>query len=102
MSEQPHTDADTTTVPPVKAERRERRKYAKRRAAPTPKEPKVKPFAGVSATKCCDGCTEEKCLISTVAVCKHPFKTGDSGCGPVTLKNREEVRRIVKRQKAEA
>ena len=103
MNEPATTTTDFPAVPPTKAERRSRRKTAKRRpGGDDPPAPKRNEFAGVSATKCCDGCTEERCVISTINVCKHPFKTGDSGCGPITLKNREAVRRIVKRQKSDA
>jgi hypothetical protein len=33
-------------------------------------------------------CTAERCVISTVAVCKHPHKSGNDGCGPITMANR--------------
>lgn len=60
--------------------------------------PKPDKFAGITARKCCDACTADRCVISTVGVCKHPYLTGDAGCGPTTMKNRIEARKIIKRQ----
>lgn len=56
------------------------------------------PFAGVSASRCCNACTEKRCVISTVSICKHPNKTADNGCGPVTMANRIMVRKLIKHQ----
>lgn len=58
-------------------------------------------FAGVSATRCCDACTAGRCVISTVDQCKHPYKSGDAGCGPITMANRAKVRKLIKHQMIE-
>lgn len=95
----------TTEIPAVKPSRAPRKKRAKR-AIPRRAKDEAQPptpvkggkWAGVSATACCAGCTPEHCLISTVDVCKHPNKTGDGGCGPITMANRAEVRKLIKHQ----
>jgi hypothetical protein len=33
-------------------------------------------FAGITKFECCSGCTIDKCLISGINVCGHPYKTG--------------------------
>lgn len=88
----------TTEVPAIKPRRKPGRK-PKPKLAPAPK---VDKFAGLTARKCCDACTAERCVISTVAACKHPFTSGDSGCGPVTMKNREEARKYIRIKELEA
>ena len=45
-------------------------------------------LAGITRTKCLDACTVDRCVISTVGVCKHPFMAGNDGCGPITISNR--------------
>ncbi|WP_316176256.1 hypothetical protein [Bradyrhizobium sp. SZCCHNRI1073] len=55
-------------------------------------------LAGISASACPAGCTADRCVISTVAICKHPFKTADNGCGPITMANRERARKLIKHQ----
>jgi hypothetical protein len=45
-------------------------------------------LSGMTVSDCCSACTAERCVISTVAVCKHPYKSGVSGCGPITMANR--------------
>jgi hypothetical protein len=45
-------------------------------------------FTGMTIDKCPAACTAERCVISTVGICKHPAKSGDEGCGPVTMANR--------------
>lgn len=92
-----------TPVAPVPKRRGPNKKKRNARAAPKQTKDVNEPvkdgeFAGVSATNCCAACTPERCVISTVDVCKHPFKTADSGCGPVTMKNRLRVRKLLKHQ----
>jgi hypothetical protein len=91
------TDISTDQPKPA----RPRRKAAKRAAAPAAPK-KTSEFAGISAATCCTACTPERCVISTVGVCKHPGRTGDAGCGPVTIGNREAVKKILKRQQIAA
>jgi hypothetical protein len=47
---------------------------------------------GMTILECPKACTKESCVISTVGSCKHPFKSGDDGCGPVTMYNRARAR----------
>jgi hypothetical protein len=76
-------------------------KRRKRRAVAKP--PKVdNPCAGITAIDCPRACTKDRCVISTVAVCKHPCKSPVSGCGPLTIKNREAALRLIKHQKVDA
>lgn len=51
---------------------------------------------GIAARKCPDACTADHCVISTVNICKHPFLTGDAGCGPITMANRELAAKVIK------
>jgi len=55
----------------------------------------TKPEKPDFVARCCNACTEKHCVISTVAVCKHPCMSSDDGCGPVTLANRHEARRFL-------
>ncbi|WP_407160162.1 hypothetical protein [Bradyrhizobium sp. STM 3557] len=52
-------------------------------------------FTGMTLETCPNGCTEERCVISTVGVCKHPVFASDQGCGPITLANRHAARSIL-------
>lgn len=100
---------DTTTVSespaapkPIKPARRARkRRIAKPATAPPAAKPKadIGEFAGITASACCAACTPDRCVISTVGVCKHPYKTAVDGCGPITIANRDKALRIIKRQK---
>lgn len=86
---------DTTQIaPPATPRASKRRRQPASAAKPAP----VNEFAGVTSTLCCAGCTEKRCVISTTNVCKHPYKTADNGCGPVTLRNRDKVRKMIKHQ----
>jgi hypothetical protein len=49
------------------------------------------PTAPSYIAKCPDACTPERCVISTVALCKHPATSADQGCGPITMENRREA-----------
>ena len=86
-----------------------RRRKAKKRVKTTrPRKEKVEPdrpvyegagdLAGISASKCPVACTEKRCVISTVGVCRHPFLSSDNGCGPVTMANRDRARKLIKHQ----
>jgi hypothetical protein len=33
-------------------------------------------FPGLTADLCCEGCREERCIISGMACCLHPYKSG--------------------------
>jgi hypothetical protein len=45
--------------------------------------------------KCPHACTAERCVISTVGVCKHPSMTSEEGCGPITRINRSAARKFL-------
>lgn len=96
------TEAPAPAPKPTRQHRRpnKRPKRQARAAKPSTEDKPIKggEFAGVSATACCTACTPERCVISTVGVCKHPYKTGDSGCGPITIENRHKVRKLIKHQ----
>ncbi len=51
---------------------------------------------GIDARRCPAACTPEHCVISTVNICKHPLLTGESGCGPITVANRETALKVIK------
>jgi hypothetical protein len=51
----------------------------------------TKPHAPDFIARCPSACTAERCVISTIAICKHPAKSGDEGCGPITMNNRREA-----------
>lgn len=55
-------------------------------------------FAGITAKDCPSGCTAGRCVISTVGVCAHPYKSATNGFGPVTLGNRDKARKLIKHQ----
>lgn len=55
-------------------------------------------FAGITAKDCPSGCTAGRCVISTVGVCAHPYKSAVNGFGPVTMANREKARKLIKHQ----
>lgn len=98
MSEQIQEVTETPTPKPVK-----RKAKAKKRTAPKAEKAADAPikggkYAGISASTCPAACTAEHCVISTVGVCKHPYKSAPNGCGPITLKNREEALKLIKHQ----
>lgn len=94
------TEPAVTPPKPAKPKAK-RKKAAKPRrvavAAPVVKEPKHD-LAGMTSRACPAACTAERCIISTVDICKHPKTTSDSGCGPVTLRNRERALKYLKHQ----
>jgi hypothetical protein len=53
-------------------------------------------LTGITPDRCPTACTTGHCVISTVNVCKHPCKTTDEGCGPVTMANRRAALEAVK------
>jgi hypothetical protein len=65
---------DTTTETPV-APPKPKRKWT-RKAKPAAPPQKASEFAGLTIMDCCDGCTENKCVITGLNVCGHPAKGG--------------------------
>lgn len=100
MTEQTEIVTEAPAPKPKQHRRPNKRpKQAKRAKPSTDDKPIVGgKFSGVSASSCCADCTADCCVISTVGVCKHPYKSSDSGCGPVTMENRAAVRKLIKHQ----
>lgn len=103
MTEAIETEVVETPAKPRKMVKKRRK--AKTSNARTPKVEPDKPvyqgageFAGISASACPRACTAGHCVISTVGICKHPFKTADNGCGPVTMANRARAKKLIKHQ----
>lgn len=103
------TEAVETALidPPAPVKKAPKKRKAKRRVARPKAEPKAKDqpvykragdLAGISATKCPAACTADHCVISTVGQCKHPYKSGDGGCGPITMANRARAKKLIKHQ----
>ncbi|WP_316196858.1 hypothetical protein [Bradyrhizobium sp. SZCCHNS3053] len=55
----------------------------------------TRPEAPDFVARCPAACTAERCVISTVGVCKHPYLSPDEGCGPITMANRNEARKLL-------
>ena len=93
--------SETTITPPVKVpakKKRKPRKQAKKAAAPKAEAKPKDDLAGITAKNCPAACTAERCVISTVGICHHPFKTAPNGAGPITLANRKKARKRIKHQ----
>jgi len=99
MSETAQTTEPTAPAPkPARRRRAGRARPAAEPAAPR----KTNELAGIGPKTCPTACTPERCVISTVGVCKHPYMVGDAGCGQITLRNREAAKKVLKRQKIDA
>lgn len=100
---EPQIETPVEPIAPPKPKRHARPNKRKRAAKPSTADKPIAggQFAGVSATACPTACTAERCVISTVNVCKHPRKTGDGGCGPITMENRRKVMKLIKHQQIE-
>lgn len=106
MTEAAETITEAPVTPAPKNPIKRRKKKAK--VARKPRAERVEPdkpvyegagdLAGISASKCPKACTEKRCVISTVAVCKHPFLSADNGCGPITMENRIRAKKLIKHQ----
>lgn len=87
-----------------------RRKPTKKRAKSRRPEPKTeqKPFKatgeyeGITGNSCCTNCTAERCVITTVALCGHPYKGSLPNAGPKTKARIMDVKKLLKHQKIEA
>jgi hypothetical protein len=56
---------------------KKKRKPQRRAAAPPPAPAKVpSQFAGITTSECCDGCSRDRCVITEINYCAHPFKGG--------------------------
>lgn len=65
--------AEQTTEQPKPPRKQRKRRGAVRKVVPfkAPEE-----FAGMTETECCSACKMERCVISGVGFCGHPFKGG--------------------------
>lgn len=97
------TETFVTPNPPETTKKAPAKKRPKRRKPAASAQPRpVNELAGITSTKCPTACTSERCVISTVGVCKHPMLAPASGCGPVTLANRAKALKMIKRKAIDA
>jgi hypothetical protein len=75
MTDETH---ETEITPKKKPAKKPRKKARTRVLATVPQAPRsvLNPFGGISPSECCDGCNENKCVISGINVCAHPMKGG--------------------------
>ncbi len=78
------------------------KKKARRKVSDKPVPVRGGEFAGLSATDCCADCTEDRCVITTVALCGHPFKASLHNAGPKTKAKIMEARKLIRHQKIDA
>ena len=45
-------------------------------------------FGGMTKNKCPNACKVDRCIISTIALCRHPLKGGGEADGPITSANK--------------
>lgn len=90
-------DQPTEIKAPAKRKPQKRRKAAAKPA----KTEAAGEFAGITAKDCPAACRADRCCISTVGVCAHPYKSAVNGFGPVTMENRERARKLIKHQMVE-
>jgi hypothetical protein len=94
----PEITEPSVDKPRAKAPAKKRRKHARKVAKPSTEAKANDELAGLTAKDCPAACTVDRCVISTVGVCHHPFKTAPNGAGPLTLANREKARKRIKHQ----
>lgn len=85
-------EAKTVEAPKAKP----KRKY-KRHAAAKPKVAAPPEFEGITPTDCCSGCGPDKCVITGIALCGHPFK---GGLQPALMGKPDVVARFTRVKKA--
>jgi hypothetical protein len=67
-------EPDAPIVPKKSPTKKKAKKPQRKAASPAPPVPAQ--FAGMSTTECCDGCKPDRCVISGMNYCAHPFKGG--------------------------
>ena len=77
-------------------------KKAKRKSVAEAKPIVGGEFAGVSAHQCCSGCTPARCVITTIALCGHPYKANLHNAGPKTKAKIAAVKKLLKHQMIDA
>ena len=91
--------AEDITHQPVPPAIKKRRKQQRRRtAAPATKVAPFRApdeFAGMTETDCCDECGPDRCVISGINICGHPFKGGQIPHG-----NQPAFERLMRAKKA--
>lgn len=107
MENELHNPAGEHPAPKLKVAKRR-----KRRAAPhAPAAPKAEPkaaaaakaseFEGITQSECCFDCDPDKCAITGIGVCGHPYKGGLQSSllsKPDVVRRYQAVRRILAHQ----
>lgn len=100
MNEQ--IESITEAPAPKQAKRKKVVKRAKRKIGTEAKPIAGGEYAGISAHQCCTNCTAERCVITTIALCGHPYKASLHNAGPKTKARIIEVRKLLKHQMIDA
>lgn len=81
-------------------ESKPKRKPARRAKPAAAKAPDE--FAGLTPHDCCVDCTANKCVISGMNVCGHPYKTSHPGADPKLFARIARAKKVLAHQKVEA
>jgi hypothetical protein len=90
------------TETPAPAPAKTRRKAARKEKTAAAAKPN--PFEGLTPADCCNGCSPERCVISGMNVCAHPYKGGLQSAlqsKPDVLKRHRAARRFLAHAKIE-
>lgn len=93
---------DTSEHQPEQPAPKKKQRRARRARAAAPKPETASEFAGMTSQFCPTACTEKRCVISTVGICKHPYKAGDADCGPITVANRIKAKKYLEHLRIDA
>ncbi len=83
---------EPTPAAPAKPKRAQ-----KRRAAAPPA--KADEFAGMTATDCCAACNENRCVITGINACGHPYKASHPTLGPQVQAKITRAKKRLRHQK---
>lgn len=110
MENELHNPAGEHPAPKRKIAKRRKRRAAPRVKAAPKAEPKAAPaaaaaapkeFEGITQLECCFDCEPEKCAITGIGVCGHPYKGGLQSSllsKPDVVRRYQAVRRILAHQ----
>lgn len=91
-------DDDQSLVPHQRKRRARRKRHVHK-----PKVPVNAPaeFAGMTELDCCTACRPDRCVISGVGTCSHPFKGGlQAGLAtPAAVARFERAKKVLARRK---
>jgi len=102
MSEQIEAVTETSPPPIKKKAKPVKRAKVKRKILTEPTPISGGEYAGISAHQCCAGCNAERCVITTVGVCGHPYKANLHNAGPKTKARVLQVKKLLKHQMIDA